>query len=278
MEKAKTHYDAKKQQNQELQEQLRGLEQLQTENKELRAEADRLGRELQQAGLKTKEAEQTCRHLTAQVRSLEAQVRLWLHRLPLASVALAPGPACPGPALPACPGPALPALSFQVAHADQQLRDLGRFQVATDTLKSREPQTKPQLDLSIDSLDLSCEEGTPLTVTRSGGRLPPSGWCPPSVCGSLRWVLGTGAVRGRWGPLALVLLAGLGQVLVESPVGVKRQEWAQGAPWGCPSSETLSVCVQWTEASVSKAPGGAGRGLGPGPLAPAGLPTAGGWC
>eukprot|EP00069_Balaena_mysticetus_P000636 bmy_03661T0 len=88
MEKAKTHYDAKKQQNQELQEQLRGLEQLQTENKELRAEADRLGRELQQAGLKTREAEQTCRHLTAQVCSLEAQV----------------------------------------AHADQQLRDLGKFQ------------------------------------------------------------------------------------------------------------------------------------------------------
>lgn len=76
MEKAKTHYDAKKQQNQELQEQLRGLEQLQKENKELRAEAERLGRELQQAGLKTKEAEQTCRHLTAQVRSLEAQVRI----------------------------------------------------------------------------------------------------------------------------------------------------------------------------------------------------------
>lgn len=81
MEKAKTHYDAKKQQNQELQEQLRGLEQLQKENKELRAEADRLGRELQQAGLKTKEAEQTCRHLTAQVRSLEAQVSIWLNRL-----------------------------------------------------------------------------------------------------------------------------------------------------------------------------------------------------
>uniref|UniRef100_A0A286ZN81 Nuclear mitotic apparatus protein 1 n=1 Tax=Sus scrofa TaxID=9823 RepID=A0A286ZN81_PIG len=171
MEKAKTHYDAKKQQNQELQEQLRGLEQLQTENKELRAEADRLGRELQQAGLKTKEAEQTCRHLTAQVRSLEAQVRLWLHRLPLASVALAPGPACPGPAL--------PALSFQVAHADQQLRDLGRFQVATDTLKSREPQTKPQLDLSIDSLDLSCEEGTPLTVTSKLPRTQPDGTSIP---------------------------------------------------------------------------------------------------
>lgn len=54
----------------------------------------------------------------------------------------------------------------QVAHADQQLRDLGKFQVATDALKSREPQTKPQLDLSVDSLDLSCEEGTPLTITR----------------------------------------------------------------------------------------------------------------
>lgn len=139
MEKAKTHYDAKKQQNQELQEQLQGLEQLQKENKELRAEAERLGRELQQAGLKTKEAEQSCRHLTAQVRSLEAQV----------------------------------------AHADQQLRDLGKFQVATDTLKSREPQVKPQLDLSIDSLDLSCEEGTPLTVTSKLPRTQPDGTSIP---------------------------------------------------------------------------------------------------
>ncbi|KAJ1075061.1 hypothetical protein K5549_006423 [Capra hircus] len=139
MEKAKTHYDAKKQQNQELQEQLRGLEQLQTENKELRAEADRLGRELQQAGLKTKEAEQACRHLTAQVRSLEAQV----------------------------------------AHADQQLRDLGKFQVATDALKSREPQAKPQLDLSTDSLDLSCEEGTPLSVTSKLPRAQPDGTSIP---------------------------------------------------------------------------------------------------
>uniref|UniRef100_A0A8C3YBF2 Nuclear mitotic apparatus protein 1 n=1 Tax=Catagonus wagneri TaxID=51154 RepID=A0A8C3YBF2_9CETA len=139
MEKAKTHYDAKKQQNQELQEQLRGLEQLQMENKELRAEADRLGRELQQAGLKTKEAEQACRHLTAQVRSLEAQV----------------------------------------AHADQQLRDLGRFQVATDALKSREPQAKPQLDLSTDSLDLSCEEGAPLTITSKLPRTQPDGTSVP---------------------------------------------------------------------------------------------------
>nr|KAF6466734.1 nuclear mitotic apparatus protein 1 [Rousettus aegyptiacus] len=139
MEKAKTHYDAKKQQNQELQEQLRGLEQLQKENKELRTEAERLGRELQQAGLKTKETEQTCRHLTAQVRSLEAQV----------------------------------------AHADQQLRDLGKFQVATDALKSREPQAKPQLDLSIDSLDLSCEEGTPLTITSKLPRTQPDGTSIP---------------------------------------------------------------------------------------------------
>ncbi|KAK2488613.1 hypothetical protein MC885_008003, partial [Smutsia gigantea] len=134
MEKAKTHYDAKKQQNQELQEQLRGLEQMQKENKELRTEAERLGRELQQAGLKTKEAEQTCRHLTAQVRSLEAQV----------------------------------------AHADQQLRDLGKFQVATDALKSREPQAKPQLDFSIDSLDLSYGTSIPgEPASPISQRLPP---------------------------------------------------------------------------------------------------------
>ncbi|XP_051005285.1 nuclear mitotic apparatus protein 1 [Acomys russatus] len=139
MEKAKTHYDAKKQQNQELQEQLQDLEQLQKENKELRTEADRLGRELQQAGLKTKEAEQACRHLTAQVRSLEAQV----------------------------------------AHADQQLRDLGKFQVATDALKCREPQVKPQLDLSIDSLDLSLEEGTPCSVASKLPRTQPDGTSVP---------------------------------------------------------------------------------------------------
>lgn len=139
MEKAKTHYDAKKQQNQELREQLQDLEQLQKENKELRSETERLGRELQQAGLKTKEAEQTCRHLTAQVRSLEAQV----------------------------------------AHADQQLRDLGKFQVATDALKSREPQVKPQLDLSIDSLDLSLEEGTPCSVASKLPRTQPDGTSVP---------------------------------------------------------------------------------------------------
>lgn len=139
MEKAKTHYDAKKQQNQELQEQLRGLEELQKENKELRSEAERLGRELQQAGLKTKEAEQSCRQLTAQVRSLEAQV----------------------------------------THADQQLRELGKFQVATDALKSREPQAKPQLDLSVDSLDLSCEEGTPRAITSTLPHTQPDGTSIP---------------------------------------------------------------------------------------------------
>ncbi|XP_072466388.1 nuclear mitotic apparatus protein 1 isoform X2 [Notamacropus eugenii] len=127
MEKAKAHYDAKKQQNQELQERLQSMENLQKENTELRAESERLGWELQQAGLKAKEAEQACRHLTAQVRTLEAQV----------------------------------------AHADQQLRELGKFQVATDALKSREPRAQPQLDLSTDSLELSSEEGTPLTSTRS---------------------------------------------------------------------------------------------------------------
>ncbi|CAO2582351.1 Nuclear mitotic apparatus protein 1 [Lemmus lemmus] len=113
-------------------------QELQKENKELRTEAERLGRELQQAGLKTKEAEQACRHLSAQVRSLEAQV----------------------------------------AHADQQLRDLGKFQVATDALKSREPQ-KPQLDLSIDSLDLSLEEGTPCSVASKLPRTQPDGTSVP---------------------------------------------------------------------------------------------------
>ncbi|XP_067606273.1 nuclear mitotic apparatus protein 1 isoform X2 [Pseudorca crassidens] len=70
-------------------------------------------------------------------------------------------------------------LTAQVAHADQQLRDLGKFQVATDALKSREPQAKPQLDLSIDSLDLSCEEGTPLTITSKLPRTQPDGTSIP---------------------------------------------------------------------------------------------------
>lgn len=51
MEKVRTHYDAKKQQKQELQEQLRDLEQLQKKNKELQTEEECLGHKLQQAGL-----------------------------------------------------------------------------------------------------------------------------------------------------------------------------------------------------------------------------------
>ena len=74
--------------------------------------------------------------------------------------------------------------------------------MATDALKSREPQAKSQLDLSIDSLDLSCEEGTPLSVTRSGGTLPPcllSAHCDQAAsCGEKAAevpFLGTGAMR-----------------------------------------------------------------------------------
>lgn len=75
MEKAKTFYDAKKQQNQDLAEKLKGLEQLQTENAELKAESERLAKELQQTILQAKESELSCRNLSSQVRSLEAQVR-----------------------------------------------------------------------------------------------------------------------------------------------------------------------------------------------------------
>uniref|UniRef100_A0A8C3PPS3 Nuclear mitotic apparatus protein 1 n=1 Tax=Calidris pygmaea TaxID=425635 RepID=A0A8C3PPS3_9CHAR len=74
MEKAKTHYDAKKQQNQELAEKLKAMEQLQKENGELRKESERLAKELQQSVLQAKEAELSCRNLTSQVHSLEAQV------------------------------------------------------------------------------------------------------------------------------------------------------------------------------------------------------------
>lgn len=50
--------------------------------------------------------------------------------------------------------------------------------MATDVLKSREPQAKPPLDLSIDSLDLSCE-GSPLSITRSGAPFSSKAW---SLC------------------------------------------------------------------------------------------------
>lgn len=68
------HYDAKKQQNQELVEKLKGLEQLEKENTELKAESDRLVRELQHTVLQVKESELRTKNLTVQVKSLEAQV------------------------------------------------------------------------------------------------------------------------------------------------------------------------------------------------------------
>lgn len=74
MEKAKTHYDAKKQQNQELLEKLKGLEQLEKENADLKAESERLAKELQHAVLQAKESELSCKNLTGRLRTLEAQV------------------------------------------------------------------------------------------------------------------------------------------------------------------------------------------------------------
>ncbi|XP_050771891.1 nuclear mitotic apparatus protein 1 isoform X2 [Gopherus flavomarginatus] len=130
VEKAKTFYEAKKQQNQDLAEKLKGLEQLQKENAELKAESERLAKELQQSILQAKESELSCRNLTSQVRSLEAQVEF----------------------------------------ADRQLRELGKFQVATDTLKSRETFRQNPADVSTDSLDLSSDEMLPLNSTRKPGR------------------------------------------------------------------------------------------------------------
>ncbi|KAM8976117.1 LOW QUALITY PROTEIN: nuclear mitotic apparatus protein 1 [Pelodytes ibericus] len=140
MEKAKVHYDAKKMQNQELSDQLqksaREEEQLRKENAELRAESERLGKELQHSVLQSKEAEQNCKNLTNQVRSLEAQVEF----------------------------------------ADRQLRELGKFQVATDAMKRRETLCPPRAtrrshpDVSIDSLNMSDEEELPMNSTGKNGR------------------------------------------------------------------------------------------------------------
>ncbi|XP_041278200.1 nuclear mitotic apparatus protein 1 isoform X3 [Onychostruthus taczanowskii] len=74
MEKAKSHYDAKKQQNQELSEKLKAMEHLQKENTELRSKSERLAKELQQSILQAKESEMSCKNLTSQIHSLEAQV------------------------------------------------------------------------------------------------------------------------------------------------------------------------------------------------------------
>ncbi|XP_064266855.1 nuclear mitotic apparatus protein 1 isoform X3 [Passer domesticus] len=75
MEKAKSHYDAKKQQNQELSEKLKAMEHLQKENTELQSKSERLAKELQQSILQTKESERSCKNLTSQIHSLEAQVQ-----------------------------------------------------------------------------------------------------------------------------------------------------------------------------------------------------------
>ncbi|XP_064498385.1 nuclear mitotic apparatus protein 1 isoform X1 [Pseudopipra pipra] len=98
MEKAKTYYDAKKQQNQDLAEKLKAMERLQKENTELRSESDRLAKELQQSILQAKESELSCRNLTSQVRSLEAQVEI----------------------------------------AERQLQELRKFQVKSTSLKDQE--------------------------------------------------------------------------------------------------------------------------------------------
>ncbi|XP_066444495.1 nuclear mitotic apparatus protein 1 isoform X2 [Eleutherodactylus coqui] len=139
MEKAKLHYDSKKQQTQQLSDELASLtleqEKLRKENAEHKAEAERINKELQLSLLQTKEAEQNCKTLTSQVRSLEAQVE----------------------------------------HAGRQLRELGKFQVSTDAMKSRETMYPPRVtrsraDVSTDSLDMSDEEESPMNSTRKNGR------------------------------------------------------------------------------------------------------------
>ncbi|XP_050836370.1 nuclear mitotic apparatus protein 1 isoform X2 [Serinus canaria] len=75
MEKAKSHFDAKKQQNQELSEKLKAMEHLQKENTELQSKSERLAKELQQSILQAKESEMSCKNLTSQIHNLEAQVQ-----------------------------------------------------------------------------------------------------------------------------------------------------------------------------------------------------------
>ncbi|KAG8453175.1 hypothetical protein GDO86_004843 [Hymenochirus boettgeri] len=150
MEKAKVHYDAKKQQNLELSEELQSRmseqDQLRKEIAELKAESERLNKELQLSLLQSKEVEQNSKILANQVRTLEAQVEF----------------------------------------ADRQLRELGKFQLTTDAMKSRETLCPPRAtrnrpDVSIDSLDLSFEEEHPLNSTSKNVR----GHQEPARIGSL---------------------------------------------------------------------------------------------
>ncbi|XP_069059846.1 nuclear mitotic apparatus protein 1 isoform X2 [Pleurodeles waltl] len=156
-EKAKLHYDAKKQQIHELSDELQSKEnvreQLQQENVELNSQLEHINKELQFTRLQFKDAEQTCKNLTSQVCSLEAQV----------------------------------------AFADRQIRERDRFHISTDTFKSRESpsiamntrrhRSKP--DVSTDSLDLSDDDALPLNSTRKHGRSQPETASTATVSGSL---------------------------------------------------------------------------------------------
>ncbi|XP_061485173.1 nuclear mitotic apparatus protein 1 isoform X3 [Rhineura floridana] len=147
MEKAKTHYDAKKQQNQELLARLGVLEEVERENAQLKAESERLVKEQQDLVMQMKEAELTSKNLTSRVCSLEAQVEF----------------------------------------ADRQLREQGKSQVATDPLKSRMTFQESPADVSTDSLDLSTsDEVQPLNSTRKSRRsLSESGTGEPSKTSQL---------------------------------------------------------------------------------------------
>ncbi|XP_037988101.1 nuclear mitotic apparatus protein 1 isoform X3 [Motacilla alba alba] len=113
MEKAKSHYDAKKQQNQELSEKLKAMEHLQKENTELQSKSERLAKELQQNIQQAKESEMSCKNLTRQIHSLEAQVEA----------------------------------------AKRQVQELSKFQVKTATVKGHETSSESVVDQSTDSLD-----------------------------------------------------------------------------------------------------------------------------
>ncbi|XP_058696082.1 nuclear mitotic apparatus protein 1 isoform X3 [Poecile atricapillus] len=113
MEKAKSHYDAKKQQNQELSEKLKAMEHLQKENIELQSKSERLAKELEQSILQAKESEMSCKNLTSQIHSLKAQVEA----------------------------------------AKQQVQELSKFQVMTTTVKGQESSCQSVANQSTDSLD-----------------------------------------------------------------------------------------------------------------------------
>ncbi|XP_037233786.1 nuclear mitotic apparatus protein 1-like isoform X1 [Falco rusticolus] len=156
MEKAKMCYDAEKQQNQDLAEKLKAMEQLQKENAELRMESERLAKELEQSILQVRESELSCQNLTSQVCSLEAQV------------GTAQQDSTPFLLLPFVAGSLRihPFLPIQVELANQQLQELGKFQGAADTLKGQETFCQNPADLSTDSLDLGVGEAQPLNTTR----------------------------------------------------------------------------------------------------------------